>query len=213
MSQQPTTPTGDNPYMQRAYALRGPDDARELYDDWAERYDTDVAEDLGYVAPGIAADTVVEVAGTDGTVLDAGCGTGLVGAALAQRGVAVIDGVDLSPGMLERARATGAYRSLEPADLTQPLSTPADTYDVVVCVGTLTHGHVGPEALREFVRVTRPGGSVVATVLVDAWEAGGFRAEVDGLVSAGRAEMVSADVTPYRTATGVEARMLVLTAR
>ena len=55
--------------------------------------------------------------------------------------------------MLERARATGAYRSLEPADLTRPLPTPADAYDAVVCVGTLTHGHVGPEALAEFVRI------------------------------------------------------------
>jgi hypothetical protein len=54
---------------------------------------------------------------------------------------------------------------------------------------------------------------VVATVLGDAWEPGGYRAEVDALVSAGRAELVSADLTPYRAGVGVEARMLVLTAR
>jgi hypothetical protein len=82
-----------------------------------------------------------------------------------------------------------------------------------VCVGTLTLGHVGPEALGEFLRVTRPGGTVVATVLGDAWESGGYRAEVDGLVSAGRADLVSADLSPYRAGVGVEARMLVLTAR
>jgi len=214
MTDEPTTPTGGHPNMQRAYTLRGPDDARVLYDEWAESYDADLADaSQGYVAPELAADTVVRVAGTDGTVLDAGCGTGLVGAALAERGVAVIDGVDVSPGMLERAGDTGAYRSLEIADLTRPLPGPADAYDVVVCVGTLTHGHVGPEALGEFLRVTRPGGTVVATVLDDVWESLGYRAEVDGLVSAGRADLVSADVTPYRAGVGVEARMLVLTAR
>lgn len=214
MSDEPTTPTGGNPYLKRAYGLRGPDDARALYDEWADHYDADLADaSQGYVAPGLAADTVVRVAGTGVTVLDAGCGTGLVGAALAERGVGVIDGVDVSPGMLERARATGAYRSLEPADLTRPLPTPADSYDAVVCVGTLTHGHVGPEVLAEFVRVARPAGHVVATVLDDVWEPGGYRATVDDLVSAGRADLVSAKLTPYRAGVGVEARMLVLTAR
>lgn len=209
-----STPTGDNPYLARAYGLQGPADARALYDEWAKDYDRDLADaSQDYVAPGVAADTVAHVAGTDVTVLDAGCGTGLAGVALHERGVAVIDGVDVSPGMLEQARATGAYRSLEPVDLTRPIPVAADVYDVVVCVGTLTHGHVGPEALAEFVRVTRPGGHVVATVLADVWEPGGFRAEVDRLTGAGAAELVSADVTPYRAGAGVEARMLVLTAR
>ncbi|GAA4805343.1 hypothetical protein GCM10023200_48440 [Actinomycetospora chlora] len=209
-----STPTGGSTYIERAYGLHGPDDARALYDEWAKDYDHDLADaSQGYVAPGLAADTVVREAGPDVTVLDAGCGTGLVGAELARRGVRVIDGVDVSPGMLEQARATGAYRSLEPVDLTRALPMDGDAYDVVVCVGTLTHGHVGPAALAEFVRVTRPEGWVVATVLDDVWESGGFRAEVDRLVDAGAAQLVSADLTPYRAGVGVEARMLVLTAR
>jgi predicted TPR repeat methyltransferase len=208
------TDTGGNPYLDRAYGLGGPDDARALYDEWAESYDTDLADETqGYVGPEQAADTLVRIAGTGGTVLDAGCGTGLVGRALADRGVSVVDGVDLSPGMLARAEATGAYRHLAPADLTQPLATPADAYDAVVCVGTLTHGHVGPEVLAEFARVVRPGGYVVATVLDDIWTSGGYEAEADRLVDAGTAELVSADVTPYRAGAGVAARMLVLGVR
>ena len=211
---EPTTPSGDNPYVERAYRLGGPDDARALYDEWAAQYDADLAgESQGYVAPVLAAETVVRVAGPDVTVLDAGCGTGLVGAALAERGVRVIDGMDVSEGMLEQARATGAYRSLQPVDLTRALPTEADAYDVVVCVGTLTEGHVGPEALAEFVRVTRPGGLVVATILDPIWEPKGYRAAVEALAGARRAALREADEHPYRTAQDVTCRLVVLDVR
>ena len=208
---EPTTNTGGHPYLERAYALEGADDARALYDEWAGSYDADLADaSQDYVAPRHAADTVVRVAGVDGEILDAGCGTGLVGVALVERGATTVDGVDLSPGMLERARATGAYRHLQPVDLTHPMPTPADAYDVVVCVGTLTHGHVGPGALGEFVRVTRPGGTVVATVLADLWEDGGYRAEAERLAEMALVDLVEAELTPYRAGADVPARMLVL---
>lgn len=208
------TNTGGNPYLDRAYALTGTQDARDLYDEWAGTYDADLTgEAQGYVAPGRAADTVARVAGTGGAILDAGCGTGLVGAELARRGAGTIDGVDLSPGMLERARATGAYRDLDTADLTAPLAAADDAYDVVVCVGTLTHGHVGPSALAEFVRAVRSGGYVVATVLDDIWEADGFRAEVDRLAAGELVEMVSAELEPYRSGQTVDCRMVVLRVR
>ncbi|MET0190126.1 MAG: class I SAM-dependent methyltransferase [Pseudonocardia sediminis] len=208
------TSTGGNPYLDRAYALSSTDDARALYDEWAATFDADITDETqGYVAPGNAADAVVRVAGTGAVILDAGCGTGLAGVELARRGATTIDGLDLSPGMLERARATGAYRDLDTADLTVPLAAADDSYDVVVCVGTLTHGHVGPSVLAEFVRVVRSGGHVVATVLDDIWEADGFRAEVDRLAAGELVEMVSADVQPYRAGQSVDCRMLILQVR
>lgn len=208
------TDTGGNPLLQRAYALSGVDEARALYDEWAGTYDDDLADaSQGYVAPEVAARTVVDVAGVDGEILDAGCGTGLVGVALADRGARTIDGVDLSPGMLARAEATGAYRRLTPADLSRALPVAADAYDVVVCVGTLTHGHVGPGVFGEFVRLARPGGTIVATVLDDIWEAGGYRAEVERLAQMAMVEVVSTDAVDYRTAVQVRARMVVLRVR
>ena len=211
---EPTTNTGGNPYLDRAYALEGTTEARELYDEWAERFDADVTdESQGYVAHRLAAETVARVAGVEGEILDAGCGTGLVGVELAALGARSIDGVDLSPGMLAKARETGVYRHLEPADLTHPLPTPADAYDVLVCVGTLTHGHVGPGALGEFTRLTRPGGMIVATVLDDLWESAGFRAEAERLDQMGLVEVREADLVDYRPGAGVSARMLVLAVR
>ena len=80
-----------------------------------------------------------------------------------QAGAKTIDGVDLSPGMLKIAEKAGIYRHLATADLSKKISDRGDaSYDVVTCVGTLTHGHVGPvPALEEFARITRKDGVIV----------------------------------------------------
>ena len=115
-------------------------------------------------------------------ILDAGYGAGLVGQTLAMLGTKVIDGLDLSPAMLTVAKQTVAYRSLAQADLTRRIEKVDETYDIVTCVGTFTLGHVGPDpALREFVRITRRKGIVIATILEEVWISGGFKAEVKRL--------------------------------
>ena len=134
---------------------------RVLYDQWASTYDRDLTDpSQGYVAPANAAKAILSHnhQGRDGrsTILDAGCGTGLSGIAVrdALGSEVIIDGIDVSSGMLEIASKANVYRRLEIADLSQPLSIPNEVYDVVVCVGTLTGGHVGPvPALQEFARV------------------------------------------------------------
>ena len=199
-----------NPILARLYALKDADEAREVYDAWAADYDHDTVDDMGYVAPALAAEVLAERVPDGATVLDAGCGTGLVGAELAQRREVSLDGVDLSPGMLERARARDVYRSLETADLTRSLPIADDAYDAVICVGTLTGGHVGPGVLVEFARITAPGGLIVATVHSDVWESGGYRAEIERLVSTGA---VAAEVAerPYHVREEMTCRLCVLT--
>ncbi|KAI0123566.1 S-adenosyl-L-methionine-dependent methyltransferase [Xylariales sp. AK1849] len=210
------TNTGGNPHLVRAYDLSSVDEARKLYDEWAATYDGDMADvSQDYVAPALAAQSVQRhiTAGhlADARILDAGCGTGHVGVALSKLGARTVDGLDLSPGMLEFARKTGVYGTLKPADLSQPLVNISEaSYDVIVCVGTLTHGHVGPAALREFTRVLSPGGIVVATVLTTIWESGGYAAEVKQLTSKGEVQLLSKDEQDYRKGADVSARMIVL---
>lgn len=207
------TNTAGNPFLTRAYAVGNANECKALYDEWAETYNKDLTDpSQDYVAPTLAAQAVLAAGGrVDGSVLDAGCGTGLCGIALSQAGAKKIDGIDLSPGMLKVAEQTGVYQSLKPGDLSKRIDRPSAAYDVVICVGTLTHGHVGPApALKEFVRITVKRGVIVATVLDDIWSSGGYKAEVEKLKNEGLVEVTSTEKMEYRRGAGVEARMVVL---
>ena len=202
--------------IDRVYSLSSVADAQSAYDDWAENYEKDMFdESQDYVAPAIASKYVLKHLGVskiDGTtqILDAGCGTGLVGTFLARSGAKNLDGIDLSPGMLEVARRSNIYRDLQVADLSQALFQHDQSYDVVVCVGTLTQGHVGPEALGEFARITKPTGFIIATVLESVWQSKGYEAKVNRLVEEGKVQLVSAQLEDYRRGAGVRAFMVVL---
>lgn len=180
-------------FLSRAYALQNPGQARDLYNEWAASYDKDLTG-VDYAFPSHAATALVTALEgrdiSDLKILDAGCGTGLVGLLLAKDGAKHIDGVDISPGMLELARKTGAYESLDEADLTKAIKRNDGEYDAVTCVGTLTKGHVGPDAIGELVRVVKKDGVISATVKDDVWESGGFKAKVDDLVNSRDVELL-----------------------
>ena len=207
---------GDS-YLGRAYALTSVPAARELYDKWASTYDAEMANETHeYVAPAAASRHLVDLLDADAIakckILDAGCGTGLVGQQLARAGASTIDGVDLSEGMLAVARNTGAYKNLSTADLSNTLDIQDGAYDAVICVGTLTQGHVGPGALRELVRVAKAEGYIVTTVLDKIWTSGGYEAEVDGLVKDEKAKLVSAKVENIVRGGDTRVRMVILQA-
>ena len=200
----------DNPYVQRSYKAKTPEEMILAYKDWAATYDSHMVE-IGYVAPGLVAETAAQQGKITGEsmILDAGCGSGIVGVELARRGAQTIDGIDLSEEMLNVAEKTGVYRILEAANLMNEVIYDDDTYDTIVCVGTLTTGHVGPRpALAEFARITKPGGTIVATILPQLWKASGFDAEVERLEKSGKVQVISNDINPYRR--GQDAHFLIL---
>lgn len=191
----------NNEQLRRIYTLSGPDEARDAYDQWAASYDEDL-RDIGYVGPRVAAQRLAELATSGSTVVDTGCGTGLVGTALLElKADLIVDGVDISPGMLEQARGTGAYRNLIAADLTKPMEVPDDSYDAAICVGTFTDGHLGPAGFDDLVRVVRPGGIIVATVQSLVWEADGFRQHLEEMAGKGTATLREANERPYHEVT------------
>ena len=158
------------------YAAKTPEELTEAYRHWAGDYDNDTQQVMGYVGPVVAARLLdAHVASKDCRVLDAGCGTGLVGEALQQLGYAHIDAMDFSEDMLSEAEKKAVYNRLFQADMNRPLELPDDAYDATICVGTFTYAHVGPEAFDELVRVTRPGGHVCFTVRDGAYQEYGYR--------------------------------------
>jgi ubiquinone/menaquinone biosynthesis C-methylase UbiE len=93
-------------------------------------------------------------------VADVGCGTGWLAAGLRRTAPEVTTiGVDLSAGMLGKARAAGAW-PLARAEATR-LPLRDASVDVVVCRGVLHHLPDVAAALREWRRALRPGGAVV----------------------------------------------------
>jgi predicted TPR repeat methyltransferase len=163
---------------------QGPSDPREVadrYDAWAASYDDDLSA-WSYQAPSVVANAVVTRHSAASSVLDVGCGTGLVGRALRARGFAgEILGLDISEASLEVARQCGAYDALEQADLQEPLALEADRVDAVVCVGVMTYLPEVEAVWREFARVVRPGGLVVVTQREDIWDERGCPDVVDRL--------------------------------
>lgn len=163
---------------------QGTSDPREVadrYDAWAQAYDDDLAS-WSYRAPAVVTETVLSRKPEAGSVLDVGCGTGLVGRALRERGFSGrLLGLDISQASLDVAGEGGAYDSLEQADLQQRLPLEDDSVDAVVCVGVMTYLPEVEGVWREFARVARPGGLVVATQRDDLWEERECRAVVDRL--------------------------------
>jgi SAM-dependent methyltransferase len=91
---------------------------------------------------------------------DLACGTGRIGVWLRQQGVPALDGVDLTPAMLEMARTKDVYRQLYVGDLSDtPLSTEA--YDLVTAVLVDEHLADVRPLYREAARITRPDGYFV----------------------------------------------------
>ncbi|MEU7044786.1 class I SAM-dependent methyltransferase [Streptomyces varsoviensis] len=203
-----------HPILKRMYHLDGDVEERTgIYDDWASAYEEDTVGQLGYVGPPLVAALVADLVPAAAPVLDAGCGTGLVGAELAARGFTVIDGVDLSEGMLKVARGKGVYRRLERADITRPLPFAPGDYGAVTCVGTFTAGHVGPEGIDPLLAAAGPGAYVVMTVLTQVWDDMGFARHVADLTHRGAAALVEdrPDQT-YHTSEPLTCRVLALRA-
>ena len=203
-------------YLTRARDCSSADDSIAVYDKWAASYNNEVADEAqDYVAPVLVAQAALETSNNrdpaSRVFLDAGCGTGLVGQALATAGAKTIDGLDLSPAMLTVAEKTGVYRNLATADMNRPIDKRDGTYDVVTCVGTFTRGHVGPDpALGELVRITKKHGVVVATILEEIWISGGFKKEVERLKSERLVTVVVEELIDYVKGHGDKAWLVVL---
>ena len=137
---------------------------RDLYAKRAAFWDRTAAAEHPYRGARLVADAARRVLGekSDADILDAGCGTGLVGALLRPH-VRRIDGVDLSPPMIEAAAQKGVYETLAEGDLAAFMQLHPGAYDAVLSAATLIHfGDLRP-VFDAAHAALRPGGAFVFT--------------------------------------------------
>jgi len=181
------------------------DDAlRLVYDNWAEAYDHDNDFELGTISQPKTVKILSSVIGKKAKILDAGCGTGLVGAELIKRGYHNFDGVDLSTEMLRRAKSRG-YVNLFQCSLNDPLPIPDDTYDAIISAGLFTHGHVKTHAIGELVRLTKSGGYLCFTINEGVYQTQGFEQEIQRIADDKLWDILKLNKEPYMTKEQVHA--------
>ena len=141
-----------------------------LFDQYAPRFEAALLGDLDYRAPQLLFKAVLSVRHAVKKpaffkrAIDLGCGTGL-GAAAFAREVDHFVGIDLSPKMLDQARATGLYAELEVADMVEGLRTKGDaSANLVLAADAMCYvGDIAP-VLMEGARVLAPGGVFAFTL-------------------------------------------------
>ena len=158
------------PLIARAEAMRGQkrSDAgyvRHLFDQFSADYDSRMRAQLSYRAPEILREMAAFVmpGAKELTALDLGCGTGLA-AEVFNDIASSFDGIDLSPQMVEKARARGLYHHLAVADIETALSAGGADYDLILAADTLVYlGDLTPTLAGAFRRL-KPGGFFLFTV-------------------------------------------------
>ena len=157
------------------YKLKTTDEVMRYYDEWGikNKYDQDMVE-WNYTGPKECAED------KNIKIFDAGCGTGLVGLELKKFGYNNYDGADLSQKLLDLV-PKNLYKKLIKADLNKKIQSEDNSYDAVMCVGTFTFGHVKPNALEEFIRITKNNGLICFTINEGIYEEYGFDKKINEL--------------------------------
>jgi len=166
------------------YKLTTSEELLKYYQDWTKKnkYNQDMIN-WKYTAPQETVLVLKKYAlNNKYKILDAGCGTGLVGIELKKCGYSNIDGVDFSQNMLDLI-PQGIYKKIEKVDLNKLLKFKDNMYDVVMCVGTFTYGHVKPQALDELIRITKNKGVICFTINEGIYEEYGFDNKIKELTN------------------------------
>jgi predicted TPR repeat methyltransferase len=144
------------------------DYVRELFDQYADRFDHHLTERLRYRTPTVLADAVARARSDTRTfdrVLDLGCGTGLMGAALRDRfKLGHLTGVDISGAMLAKLKEKGGYDATAEADILDFLARDAGGYDLILAADVLVYFGALDRFLEGARRSLAPGGLLAISV-------------------------------------------------
>lgn len=167
----------------------------QVFDDYADNFESHLTATLQYQVPEHLVERLNQVATAPAAgwdALDLGCGTGLVGRAIAPWAHR-ITGVDLSSKMIEKARASGCYQRLVCDDVVRMLKQEATaSMDVAVAADVFIYIGRLNELLLEVHRVLRPGGYLAFSIeTLDESDGRPYRLEQTGRYSQSLAYMTS----------------------
>ena len=188
------------------YKLKAGKEVEDYYDEWTveNKYDKDMV-DWKYSGP---QETVILFKKYNSKkeikILDAGCGTGLVGVELKRNGYLNLDGADFSQKMLDLV-PKNIYENLFKIDLNQKVNIADDTYEGITCVGTFTFGHVNPPALDEMIRICKNGSSICFTINIGIYEEYGFDKKIKELEDNNSWKIIEFIKSDYIASKGVNA--------
>ena len=142
---------------------------RALFDQYAPKFESALVDDLGYRGPSLlfkavlAARCAVRKPAFFKCGIDLGCGTGLAAAAFAKE-VDRFIGIDLSPRMIEKSRATGLYAELEVNDMLEALRAKRNaSADLILAADAMVYVADLVPVLKEVNRVLAAGGVLAFT--------------------------------------------------
>jgi SAM-dependent methyltransferase len=181
-----------------------------LYDEWSQTYEQDLVGNLGYTGHLIAANALAKFAPDKAaSIIDIGCGTGLVGQTLKTLGYSHLDGIDFSEEMLNVARLKAIYRKLVFGDLMKKTVIETDAYKAAVCAGSFAPGHLGPECYREIIRLVEPGSPIVIFMNGAHFVEGDYQSHIDRLEQSKVWEIVEIKAFNYMSAVERPGRLIV----
>lgn len=171
--------------INRVYSYDSPDDLKKYYNDWAHEYDA-YTDQVSYILP----EKVVEIFCSyqlkdSPTILDIGCGTGLVGYLLGKnKHNAWIEGIDISSSMI-RIAASRAKPNFKPTydwmiveDFKKNKLLLENHYDAIISAGTFTLGHLDSDDLINSIKYLKQNGLAVISIKEDHFIKNNFNEKI-----------------------------------
>jgi predicted TPR repeat methyltransferase len=160
--------------IDRVYSYASPNDLKNYYNDWAHEYDS-YADQVNYTLP----EKVIEIFCSyklkdNSTILDIGCGTGLVGYLLGkQKQNLWIEGIDISSSMIQIAAKRikpnfkPTYDWMIVEDFKKNKLLIENHYDAIISAGTFTLGHLDSDDLINSIKYLKKDGLAVVSIKED----------------------------------------------